>query len=132
MPKTDFEILIHGNIVVVNHRGIAKDTNASDKAAKLLQTTTALSKKYRRLAVVHNTQSLLKATKNYAEAFAMVEEKVTDNHLYILISSKSWIRILARVASRIAAVEIHIAKSVSEATMILQREGFSPTISFIS
>lgn len=78
------------------------------------------------LAVFHDATHLETASQEYATVFAaFMREFPAGRVLQVAVIPKAWMRVLAKTASVLGGVPIHIYKTTDEARRYLAEQGFA-------
>lgn len=119
MPVARWESLIE-----VVHTGEGTDVSARTLVAAVRATLAEAPEG--RVALFHDATGLESASQEYAMVFAgLMRELPKSRVLQVAAVPKAWMRVLAKTASVLGGMEMHIFKTADEARGYLAQHGFA-------
>ncbi len=112
------------SLVSVLHIGNGDAESGKILAEKMATDVLAEVANGREVVVYHNARMMPGANEAYARAFAQVFLRLKPTNVrYVALVPKSYLRILARVASKLANIDMHMVRTEADALHALQELG---------
>lgn len=112
------------NLILIEHLGEGTESAARTLAVEARKTVSEAPTGS--LAIFHDATRLETANQEYATVFAaFMRELPKGRVLHVAAVPKAWMRVLAKTASVLGGVEIHIFKTTDEARRFLAEQGFA-------
>ena len=113
-------------VIELRHQGHGTAADAELLCSAMLEHARSISESGRRPAILHDTEELISASREYAHIFARAfTELGTCSPLNVAQIRKSHLRILARLAMSLSGTKIRIFRTRGECIHYLQGQGYS-------
>lgn len=119
------DVTVTDAVVEIRHRGHGTAADAELLCHAMLEHTRAISESGRRPAILHDTEDLISASRDYAHIFARAFTELSPcQPLNVAQISKSHLRVLARVAMSLSGTKIRIFRTRAECIHFLQTQSY--------
>lgn len=113
-----------GSYIQIVHAGEGSEATARSLVAEIRRKVGELPEG--RLVLFHDATHLESANQEYAVIFAgLMRELPKSRVLQVAAVPKAWMRVLAKTASVLGGLDMHIFKTTDEAHRYLTEQGFS-------
>lgn len=119
------DVTVYNSVIVVRHSGPGTAADAELLCHRMRREVEAIALTGSRPAILHTSDDLTSASREYATVFANCITSIsTHNPIHVAQVSKSYLRVLARLAMTLSNTEIIIFRTHGECVKYLQSLGY--------